>query len=264
MRFIMKIMTPVTLLILLISGCTSLPPALQPCGENERAVLAEFPLYANEPARPEYNPSHPGCVLGYSTTSAPEEVLTYFAQQLEAHGWKGAPQFGTGEYEISAYRERYGYGVRVGEGFISGQELAPGSNIINVIVLEREDTQVVKDEPPVNAARVEMSKEELLRFVGEYTASERVSTNLQGDRRVEAVVTLAEGGLQIRRPGRLSNSLIPVGPTQFCIKDFCHAYAVEFEIVDGKVESMMLYQQMTDLHIAAGSMHAQVELLPLQ
>jgi hypothetical protein len=100
-------------------------------------------------------------------------------------------------------------------------------------------------------------------FVGAYTASEAMAADLPGDSRVEAVVTLAAGELQIQRPGRLPNRLIPVGATQIRIKDFFDAFSVEFAIADGKVVGMMIYQQGTTLHIAATSMRTYVELMPL-
>jgi hypothetical protein len=110
-------------------------------------------------------------------------------------------------------------------------------------------------EPNADFPRVELSEEELEKFTGEYI----VATH------VEAVVTLVDGELQLRKPGRLANHLIPVAPTRFRIEDFSDAFSVEFEMADGKVKSMVIRQNYTHFHhIMAAGGPERVLLVPLQ
>jgi hypothetical protein len=221
----MRIVTLLVLPVVMFPACAAWP--WDACGATERAVLAEFPLYGNVAVAPEFNPKHPGCVLAYSTTDSPEQVLAYFTEQLEAHNWQGVPHFASGEHELSAYRERLSYGVRVGEGQIGGQALPPGASILSVVVEERPDRPIPGYEPNADVPSIEMSQEELAQFTGEFGSGGRV----------EAV---------------------------FRIKDFSDLFLVEFDVADGEVKGMTIEQQFTGLHAVGGTMSTHVELVPVQ
>lgn len=240
-------------LLILLTACAGGP--LDECKQRERAVLAEFPLYGNVSVAPEFNPKHTGCVLAYSASGSPQDVLIYFSEQLEAKGWKGVPQFASGEDELNAYRENFRYGVRVDKGgILNGQELSPDALLISVVVEERSETATPNGDPTAEIPSIEMSEEELEKFVGDYGI----------DGNIEAVVTLDEGQLQIRRPGRLANTLIPVAPTTFRFEGFPENFLVEFVIEDGEVTALTIDQDFTELHSIGGTMptHVELERLP--
>jgi hypothetical protein len=216
-------------------------------------VLAEFPQYGNATATPEFNPKNSGCVLTYSTSDAPEKVLDYFTEQLEAHQWQGVPQFASGENELNAYRDRLSYGVRVTEGQGAGEGATPGTNSVSVVVAERPDAPVAGFEPNAQITSLPLTPEELQHYTGNYGANGQV----------EATVLLVDGQLRIRRPGRLANILIPVAPGHFRIKDFSEIFSVDFDMADDKVNDMKINQNFTGLHIMGGTMPSHVELEPM-
>jgi hypothetical protein len=234
--------------LLLLIACAGLPG--DPCGPAERAVLAEFPLYDNTTVQPEHNPNHTGCVLAYSTTGTPEEALAYFVKELEARAWKGVPHFASGEHELSAYRDGMSYGIRIGGDNPFTQAMPSGNTVVSVAVTELPTGPIPHFEPNVDIAGIELSSEELEPFVGEYGSNGHV----------EAVVTLVDEQLHVRRPSRLANVLIPIGPTTFRVEDFSDIFLFEFEVVGSEVERIKIKQDFTHLHSVGGTMPLQVEL----
>jgi hypothetical protein len=255
---VLRIATLFVLHLVMLNACTAQAFLTGLCSAPLRAVLAEFPQYGNVSVAPEQSSTYGrmyGCILAYSTTDSPEQVLSYFTEQFEAHGWNGVPFFTEGEDEILTFRDSFVYAVQIFDDvYIGEQPLPPGSSWIEVRFRDLSATKIDGYEPNADYPRVELSEEELEKFTGEFTA----------DGRVEAVIQLVDGQLQLRRPGRLANSLIPVGPTRFRIKDFSDAFSIEFEMADGKVESMTIVQDTTGFHIIGSSMRLRLELLPLQ
>jgi hypothetical protein len=253
---LIRIATLFLLPLVLSNACAVLP--WDECKAPLRAVLAEFPQYGNVFIAPEFNPKYFGCVLGYTTTDSPEQVLAYFVEQFEEHGWSGVPLFSDGEDEILVHRDNIAYGVRIFDGqgtIVNEQPLPAGTNYIQVGLVDISAATIENYEPNADFPRIELSEQELNKFTGEFTVAGKV----------EAVITLVDGELQLRRPGRLANSLIPVTPTRFRIKDFSDAFSVEFRVEDGKVENMVIEQNYTHFHhIMGGSMHLRLELLSLQ
>jgi hypothetical protein len=255
---LIRIATLLVFPLALLNACAAQAFLTGLCSTPLRAILAEFPQYGNVSVAPEQSSTYGrmyGCVLAYSTTDSPEQVLAYFTEQFEAHGWSGVPFFSAGEDEIIAHRDSLAYAVQIFDDvYIDGQPLPSGSSWIEVSLRDLSATKIDGYEPNADFPKVELSEEELEKFTGEFDDYGRV----------EAVLTIVDGQLQLRRPGRLANSLIPVGPTRFRIKDFSDAFLVEFEMADGKVKSMTILQDTTGFHIINGSMRERLTLVPLQ
>jgi hypothetical protein len=83
-------------MVLLLPACGVLDSFA--CTPQERAVFAEFPQYGG--LHPEPTSSNIGtCVTSYDTPAAPEQVFTYYKDQLTAHGWTVDP--GLTEFDSS-------------------------------------------------------------------------------------------------------------------------------------------------------------------
>jgi len=70
-------------MLLLWSGCTA--PSL--CSEAERNVLVEFPLYGGGEVNAEGNVDTGACAVYYEVPDPPDQVQSYFVEQLTEHGW---------------------------------------------------------------------------------------------------------------------------------------------------------------------------------
>ncbi len=98
-------------MVLLLPACGVLDSSA--CSAEERAVFAEFPQYGGlHPERVTGN-RFGECDTYYDTPAAPEEVFTYFKDQLTAHGWTVKPEFT--EFDSSeVHRARDSEGHHVG------------------------------------------------------------------------------------------------------------------------------------------------------
>ena len=90
-------------MLLLWSGCTALV-----CSEEERRVLAEFPQYGGAQVTPEGNIDTGACAVYYDVSDPPDQVQSYFVEQLTAHGWtvEAVPPAGT---LVQAQRGQFSY-----------------------------------------------------------------------------------------------------------------------------------------------------------
>lgn len=253
---VVRITTLFALTLFMLNACAALP--WDQCNAPLRAVLAEFPQYGDVSIAPEFNPKYNGCTLTYTTTDSPEEILAYFAEQFEAHNWEGVPLFTDGGHEILVHRDTIAYGIQIyegGGGIINGQPVPPDAKMINLSLMDVSVSEIENYEPNADFPRVELSEEELEKFTGEFTTATHV----------EAVVTLVDGELQLRKPERSANSLIPIAPTRFRIKNFSDAFSVEFEMAGGRMKSMVIRQNYTHFHyIMASGGPERVVLVPLQ
>ena len=93
-------------MLLLWSSCTT--PSL--CSEAERNVLVEFPLYGGGEVDAEGNVDTGACAVFYEVPDSPDQVQSYFVEQLTEHGWTvdTEPDAGT---LVSAQRGQYSYVV---------------------------------------------------------------------------------------------------------------------------------------------------------
>ena len=62
------------------------------CGNDERAVLEEFPHYGDQQFTP--FSGEVSCHVRYATDASRDEVLIYYEEQLREHGWEAMWPFG--------------------------------------------------------------------------------------------------------------------------------------------------------------------------
>jgi hypothetical protein len=256
-----------TLLGALLAGLVSACGALDRCEAGERAVLAEFAQYNNVAVSPIFNPNNDTCFLMFTTTDAPEQVMAYYVEQLEAHGWQGVPLFLNQANGLSlvAHRDHFAFGMTISWGpnvAVFNKPLEPGVHLVAIDYSELSAEQVRGYEPNAEVARIEMDAQTLAKFAGQYAYEGTVGV----------VIELVGDTLTISSPGQLPIELIPVSPTRFRMKDFSEDFFVEFRLTDdeaaneagGEVESMLLGQTTAGFVVIGGGIHQEMEMLPVR
>ena len=108
------------------------------CSDGERRTFREFQQYGGKQLEPEYRGSV-GCFVTLTTEDPPEDVLSYYRQELTTRDWTleqpplslegepGQPEAGG----LNAARDRFGYQVLL-------EPAREGTSVV-VYVIERED-----------------------------------------------------------------------------------------------------------------------------
>jgi hypothetical protein len=207
------------------------------------------------------------------------------------------PIFGHAWPVLAAYRGEFTYSVAINGHWSdygtpsSDQQDPSGPNQIEVNVSHWPPVQLERHYAKVDYPTATLSEEELERFTGEYMITEVCDIELlrrEGKKEITeetcdestplingeaaAVVRLVGGRLELRKPGRLPNYLIPVPPVtddlvRFSIEHFDYEddWGVQFRLLNDKVTAMTIFQaDSTGLHRHPGLWPNRVELMPIQ